>query len=319
MFFIEGWRFLPYALRSKRLVWNVDVDLKGTVIVGALKTLGALPLPVVTRIGMLLGQVAWHLARDMRRVTLINLEICFPEMPLKERKKLARASVIETVMTVCESGAVWTKKPADVTPCVTSSEGEELIRQALDAKRGVLLVVPHLGNWEIANYHVSSRYPFMAMYAPVPLPALDRLIFNARSQMDAEFVPADRTGVHALIGFLSKGGLTGVLPDQQPSLKSGVFVPFFTRTALTPVLVSKLLQRTGSIAFGYTCLRNPDNKTFHAVCIPADPEIYDQDETVSAAAMNRTIETLIRMAPEQYQWEYKRFNKRPNGEQRPYN
>lgn len=295
------------------------MDLKGTVIVGIFKCLGILPLPVVSRIGQCLGHLAWHLARDMRRVTLINLGICFPEMPLKERKRLARASVIETVMTICESGAVWTRKPAEITPYVTSTEGEELIQQALDAGRGAILIVPHLGNWEIANYHVSSRFPLMAMYQPVALPKLDKLIFKARSQMDATFVPADRSGVMALIGFLSKGGLTGVLPDQQPSLKSGVFVPFFTKTALTPVLIAKLLQRTGAAAFGYTCLRNPDNKSFRIKCIPADPEIYSPDDTVSAAAMNRTIETLIRMAPEQYQWEYKRFNKRPDPkERRPY-
>ena len=73
------------------------------------------------------------------------------------------------------------------------------------------------------------------------------------------------------------------------------------------------------MAFGYTCLRNPDNKSFRTVCIPADAEIYSEDDTVSAAAMNRTIEELIRMAPEQYQWEYKRFNKRPTKtEPRPY-
>jgi KDO2-lipid IV(A) lauroyltransferase len=296
------------------------VDVKGSVIVAAFKLLGLMPLPVVTRAGAMLGRLTWHLARDMRRVTLINLQICFPEMPLKERKRLARVSVIETVMTVCESGAVWTRKPAEITPYITSTQGEELIQQALDSGRGVILIVPHLGNWEIANYHVSSKYPFMAMYAPVPLPALDRLIFNARSQMDAEFVPADRSGVVSLVSFLSKGGLTGVLPDQQPSQKSGVFVPFFNKDALTPVLIAKLLQRTGSLAFGYTCLRNSDNKSFRTVCIPADAEIYSQDDRVSATAMNRTIEQLIRMAPEQYQWEYKRFNKRPSkDEPRPYN
>lgn len=310
---------MPYSVASNVFAGKQIVDVKGTIVVTAFKILGLLPLPLVTRVGAALGRLAWHLAQDMRRVTLINLEICFPEMPLKERKRLARASVIETVMTVCESGAVWTRTPAEITPYITSTQGEDLIQQALDQGRGVILIVPHLGNWEIANYHISSKYPFMAMYAPVPLPALDRLIFNARSQMDAEFVPADRSGVISLIGFLSKGGLTGVLPDQQPSVKSGVFVPFFGKTALTPVLIAKLLQRTGAIAFGYTCLRNPDNQSFRTVCIPADDDVYSQDDTVSAAAMNRTIEQLIRLAPEQYQWEYKRFNKRPDaGEPRPY-
>ena len=294
------------------------MDIKGTVVVSLLKILGLLPLPVVTRIGAVLGWLAWYLAPELRRITLINLEICFPQMPPEERLKLARTSVIETMMTVCESGAVWNKPTAEVNRYITSVEGEELVREALDKKRGVVLIVPHLGNWEIANYYISANYPFMAMYQPVSLPKLDKLIFKARSQMDAEFVPADRSGVHALMGFLSKGGLTGILPDQQPSLKSGTFVPFFTKTALTPLIVGRLIQKTGSVAIGYTCLRNPDNKSFRIVCIEADPGIYDTDEAVSAAAMNRTIENLIRLAPEQYQWEYKRFNKRPNDEPRPY-
>ncbi len=295
------------------------MDLKGLVIVGLLRALGILPLPAIMRIGKWVGVLVWHVAPDMRRVTLINLSICFPEMPHKDRKQLAKASIIDTVMTVCESGAVWTKKKSEVTPFITSTSGEELIQQALDQKKGVILVVPHLGNWEIANYHMSIRYPFMGMYQPAPIPRLDRLIYKGRTQMDARFVPADRSGVVALIRFLSQGGLTGVLPDQQPSPKSGVFVPFFTMDALTPILIGKLLQKTGAVAFGYTCLRNPDGRSFRTICIPADPDIYNRDDSVSAAAMNRTIEKLIRMAPEQYQWEYKRFNKRPSGEPRPYN
>ena len=294
------------------------MDIKGTIVVGLLKILGALPLPAVTRIGAVLGWSAWHLAKELKRVTMINLEICFPDMSHEERLRLAKASVIETLMTVCESGAVWNKSTEEVDRYITSTSGEELVQQALDSKRGVVLIVPHLGNWEIANYHISSRYPFMAMYQPVSLPKLDQLIFKARSQMDAEFVPADRSGVIALVSFLSNGGLTGILPDQQPSLKSGVFVPFFTKTALTPLIVARLVKKTGSVALGYTCLRNPDNKTFRVQFIEADPGIYDEDETVAAAAMNHTIEDLIRLAPEQYQWEYKRFNKRPEGEPRPY-
>ncbi|MEZ5504874.1 MAG: hypothetical protein R3F38_02355 [Gammaproteobacteria bacterium] len=51
--------------------------------------------------------------------------------------------------------------------------------------------------------------------------------------MDAEFVP-DRSGVMALMSFLSKNGLTGVLPDQQPSQKAA-FSYHSLKTALTPV------------------------------------------------------------------------------------
>ena len=294
------------------------MDIKGTLIVGALKALGTLPLPVVGKIGRGLGHVAWRFAKSARRVTLINLEICFPDMPEAERQRMAHESLLETFQTVCEAGAAWTKPAKEVTRHITSVEGEHLIREALAKKRGVVLIVPHLGNWEIANYYVSSTFPFMAMYAPVASPKLDALIFKARTHMDGEFVPADKGGVVRLHTFLSSGGLTGILPDQQPSLESGAFVPFFGKTALTPLLVSRLIQKTSSVALGYACLRNPDGKTFRMVCIESDPEIYDTDMEKSAAAMNRTIEKLILMAPEQYQWEYKRFNRRPEGEPRPY-
>lgn len=309
----------PLFFQPNRLPREPErVDIKGTVIVTTLKLLGLLPLPVVGRIGHAIGRLGWYFAKSARHVTLTNLQIAFPDMPEQDRLRLARESLAETFQTVCESGAAWTKSAAEVTRYVTSQEGEHLIRAALDAKRGVVLIVPHLGNWEIANYSVSSRFPFMAMYAPVPIPKLDALIFKARTHMDGEFVPADKSGVQRLHTFLSNGGLTGVLPDQQPSPKSGTFAPFFGKTALTPLLVSRLIQKTGSVALGYTCLRNPDNKTFRLVCIEADPEIYDPDLEKSAAAMNRTIEKLILLAPEQYQWEYKRYNKRPPGEQRPY-
>jgi KDO2-lipid IV(A) lauroyltransferase len=281
------------------------VDIKGTLIVTTFRLLGLLPLPWVGKIGRLLGRIGWHVARSAREVTMINLGICFPEMTLQERKKLARESLGETFQTVLESGAAWTKPAAEVTRQITSVEGEHFIRQALDAKRGVVLIVPHLGNWEIANYYISSNFPLMAMYA--------------RSHMDGEFVPADKIGVQRLLKFLSNGGLTGILPDQQPSRKSGVFAPFFGMQALTPMLVSRLIQKTGAVALGLACLRNPDNRTFRMVCIESDPAIMDPDMEKSAAAMNRTIENLILLAPEQYQWEYKRFNKRPTREEpRPY-
>ena len=75
------------------------MDIKGTVVVSLLKILGLLPLPVVTRIGAVLGWLGWYLTPELRRITLINLEICFPEIPSQERLKLARTSVIETMMS----------------------------------------------------------------------------------------------------------------------------------------------------------------------------------------------------------------------------
>ena len=49
-----------------------------------------------------------------------------------------------------------------------------------------------------------------------------------------------------------------------------------------------------------------------------DDNIYSEDTEVSVSAMNKSIERLVLEAPEQYQWEYKRFKKHPSGKKKVY-
>jgi KDO2-lipid IV(A) lauroyltransferase len=81
-------------------------------------------------------------------------------------------------------------------------------------------------------------------------------------------------------------------------------VPCFTGT-----LASNLIKRTGAVAvFGYA-KRVPGG--FSMCYLAAEDEIYDEDMSVSLAALNRGVERCVRACVEQYQWEYKRFRVRP--------
>ena len=51
--------------------------------------------------------------------------------------------------------------------------------------------------------------------------------------------------------------------------------------------------------------------------LPADPAIADADLAVAAAALNRGLEACVRVAPAQYQWTYKRFSFRGDGDTGP--
>jgi KDO2-lipid IV(A) lauroyltransferase len=52
---------------------------------------------------------------------------------------------------------------------------------------------------------------------------------------------------------------------------------------------------------------------FKLVFTEADDAIYADDLQQSLAGLNRSIEAVVRVAPEQYQWEYKRFKRQPPG------
>src|SRR5208282_1414356 len=54
------------------------------------RMIGALPRPLAHGVGILIGGAVYHLHRRLRRVGMRNLELAFPEKPLKERKKILR-------------------------------------------------------------------------------------------------------------------------------------------------------------------------------------------------------------------------------------
>lgn len=286
-------------------------DVNGAILVRALKLIGRLPLPFLGATGDLLGRLAWYLAPGPRKVTLKNLELCFPELDSQARTALAKASIRETLRTALEYSAAWTQPSERMLSYITHAENEALLDTALEQGKGIVFIVPHFGNWELANFYMANKCDLLAMYKAAESPALNQLIYSARSQ-STQMVTADRRGVLALYKALPKGKATGVLPDQEPEFKTGVWVPFFGITALTPKLVSKLTNDTGSLAIGFGCQRNPDGKTFHVFYEPVDEDFYSTDVETSVTAMNRCVERIIMRDPKQYQWEYKRFKRRPN-------
>jgi KDO2-lipid IV(A) lauroyltransferase len=78
----------------------------------------------------------------------------------------------------------------------------------------------------------------------------------------------------------------------------------------TMTLIHKLLQRSGAQALMCTALRAPSGWTLHF--LPVDKDVYNADQAVSLKAMNNSVAAMVDLAPEQYQWEYKRFRERPN-------
>ena len=57
---------------------------------GVLRLLGWMPFPVVYAISAVLGEILYRIIPSRAHVTLVNLELCFPQMPEARRKQMAR-------------------------------------------------------------------------------------------------------------------------------------------------------------------------------------------------------------------------------------
>jgi KDO2-lipid IV(A) lauroyltransferase len=83
-------------------------------------------------------------------------------------------------------------------------------------------------------------------------------------------------------------------------------------------LVSKLLQKSGAVPLMTWCQRLPNSRGFRLIVRRCEEGMADPDPVVATSALNRSVEACVREAPEQYQWEYKRFRHRPPGQPDPY-
>ncbi len=268
--------------------------------------------------------VAWFWVRiDAResRVTRRNLELTYPQLAPAERARLHREVLRTTARQALETLYLWTHDPAtNLSRHLRERHGEPLYDAALASGKGVIVVAPHYGNWELLNQWLASRGPIAIVYAPPENPVGDEFLQLVRGGNNVRQVRAEGPAVRQLFKVLKDGGATGILPDQQPKNGDGVFVPFFGIQALTMTLVNRLAERTGATVLHAWCERTGPDLSFALHVEPASPQIADPDPLVAASALNAGIEAIARRDPTQYQWTYKRFTLRPpgSGEHDPY-
>ncbi|MCB1838371.1 MAG: lysophospholipid acyltransferase family protein [Alcanivoracaceae bacterium] len=291
-------------------------SLHGMLAVLGIRLLGALPLRWIQTIGAAIGALLWHLRSRDQHVTLVNLEKCFPEMEHQERELFGHRALVENAQGMAELAWVW-RHPAKAL-AITHGH-HTAFDEALSSQQPVIILAPHLGCWEVLNYWLASKANMHAMFMPSGVEQLDQLVRHSRESLGSTMHPATARGVASLVRAMRKEhAITAILPDQVAEPNAGMFADFFQVPAWTATLSSKLIQQTGARVFMAFAKRLPKGQGYQVIMHDPDPDIYSSDLQVSLNALNRSIESLIDEAPEQYLWSYKRFRVRPTGVPDPY-
>lgn len=285
--------------------------------------IGRLPWPLLQRTG---DGLAWLWRRLDAREAMVarrNLEIAYPELMPAEREQWHRDILSTTARQFLETLRFWTRPHTDNLALIREHSGVALFEAALASDRGLIVAAPHYGNWELLNQWLASRTPISVLYRPPEEAVGNAFLQRVRADADARVTQVAAEGpaaVRQLLRLLRAGGVAGILPDQQPKVGDGEYVPFFGMTALTMTLLGRLAQRTGATVLFAYCERIGPEPTFALRFEPAPAEIADPDPAVATTALNAAVERIARRDPAQYQWTYKRWRWRPagSGEPNPY-
>lgn len=272
-----------------------------------LKLLSRLSLPALHALGAGAGWLMYGLAVKQRRRARDNITACLPGLSEAERDRLVQRALSETAKSFFEMAALWNWPGERVMRLVTDVHGAERIRQAIDRGEGVLIIMPHLGSWELTNVYCSSLAPMTTLYKPPRRSQLESMMLEGRQSLGARLVPTDANGVRALYRALARHEIVGILPDQFPKPGSGVFVSFFGHPAYTMTLAGRLVQKSGARVVYAFAERLPEGRGFRMHFLDESRDFSGCDLKQITQAISLGIERCVRLVPHQYQWTYKRF------------
>src|SRR5512138_3474916 len=193
------------------------------------------PLPIAAAIGAALGRAAWLLSSRLRRDMRASLSVAFPEKTPAERDAIARASLVHLgrvggeVITMRQ----WVARLDEVVQA--SPEAVATVERARARGKGIILVLGHIGNWELTSR--LSRYvqPNAAIAKRTWHRSLDCVIERFRAEhVVATFWRDDASTGRRMMKLFKQGGALARLIDQNIDDVQRVFVPFFRRLAATP-------------------------------------------------------------------------------------
>ena len=220
----------------------------------------------------------------------------------------------ETAKGALELPLAFFRSPEQVAALFVETHGWEHIQAALDAGEGLLLITPHIGNYDLAGRYISHRLPFplTAMYKPPKIKILDDIMQAGRVRDKGRTAPTNLHGVKQIIQALRQGEATIVLPDHVPDEHGdGVWAPFFGRPAYTMTLAGRLAQVKNVRPLSFAGIRLPENRGFALHVEPVEGS-FNGDKAHDAEIINRNVENWVRRFPEQYLFAYNRY-KHPAG------
>src|SRR5438445_1347092 len=283
----------------------------------------ALPLGAVLRVGELAALVAYLLDRPHRRVGMRNLEIAFPDKPIRERRRILRASFLNLGRMAAEL-AHLPRLSAERLRDMVRFVDEEWWREAMSWERstGVLVLSGHFGNWELLVFaHGRRGHPVHMVHRTIANALVDRWLSGLRRRAGTRMIRKSE-GAGGVLQALHERGLLVLPIDQNSTRGLGVFVDFFGLPASTNSGMARIALRTDAPIVPAFIVREGRSARHRVHVLPilqvertGDPT---EDVRRNTQRFTAVFEEMVRRHPEQWLWMHKRWKTRPPGEPRFY-
>lgn len=308
------------AKKSKAQIW-----LEYAAVRTIFGVLSILPRNAAVKLGMAVAGLGYRFLSSLRRTGMRNLEIAYPETTIDEREKLLRGTFDSLGRMLGDLSQFPKATRESLAHLIEFQINPEILATYEKLKsegRGIIIVSPHLGNWEMLVYGWSALHEPMSYLArPLDNPLIEDLTVRLRTKFGNR--PINKTNAVSLaIRILREGGILGILADVNAHPKEGVFVPFFGVPACTSIGPAMLAIRTNAVILPMCGVWDKEKGHYiarHGKLIePAKTGDRQADILETTAQFTAEVEKLVRDFSDQWLWIHKRWKTRPPGEKSLY-
>ncbi|KNC08105.1 lipid A biosynthesis lauroyl acyltransferase [Pseudomonas coleopterorum] len=306
---MERPRFRRYFLHPR--FWPLWLGLGGLWLVVQL------PYGALLRLGRWLGLGMYRVASERRRVAARNLELCFPQMPPVERKRLLKENFASTGIAFFEMAMSWWWPKARLAK-LAHIEGLEHLQAAQRDGEGAILMALHFTTLEIGAALLGQRHTIDGMYREHRNALFDFVQRQGRERHNLDSLAVEREDVRGMIKLLRKGRAIWYAPDQDYGAKQSIFVPLFGIEAATVTATTHFARLGKARVIPFTQRRLEDGSGYRLVLHPPLEGFPGESEAADALRINQWVEQAVTECPEQYLWAHRRFKSRPAGAPKLY-
>lgn len=298
---------------NRHLLDTVDVQLsqdRETLVLRPVE----MPLPV-TRAGRFIGRFLPY----RRKVIEQGMRRVYGERVSKARLDQLVMAHYSHLATLLRELLTFRFKSVEERAARVRVEGAEMIIDAFEAGKGMLILTGHFGNFEVSTVSGIEHFPTAKgriHFLRRPIKPKWLSDFLTRRFNQAGFGVIGRRGsLEEIVNRLESGDAIVFPFDQYAHKPDGINVPLFGVPTGTYKSMAVLAMATGAPVISGSSWREPDGSHVLRFWAPLEPIQHDdvgREIALNTELYNRELERLILYKPHQWWWVHRRWKNAPS-------
>ena len=236
------------------------------------------------------------------RFSKVNINLCFPDLDTNSAYRIYKKNIILFGRVIFDTGIAWFWSDDRINKNIPYKiNGLELLLRYQRLNNGVLLFFKHSLHLELDSRILAMNAEIFGVERKHNSTYFESIQKNGR--LKSMKGVADRNSTVSFVRWLKNGKTVLYAPDQDYGLKKSDQIDFFGHPAAAISAPLKIINKTGCNYLFMNTYYEKDNLVIDI----EEPKFSTASSIMFMQDLNKYVENKIKLNPEEYLWQHRRF------------